>query len=992
MSDARAPQSGQNGELLLGPSAAQLFDLFDQYRADPDAVGTEWRRFFDDLDEGARQLLSGELSAAAANGAGAAVNQVAASSDIIAQAVAGPDGLTPQHLRQATVDSIRALMLIRAYRVRGHLESDLDPLGLTPRIQHPELDPRTYGFTEADMERPIFIDGVLGRDTANLTEIVAICREIYCGSIGVEFMHIQDPDQKRWIQERIENEALNRTAFTVPGKRAILERLTAAESFEQFLDKKYTGTKRFGLEGAESMIPALEQILKRGGQLGLREVVLGMPHRGRLNVLSNFMGKPYSAIFHEFQGGAAHPEDVGGSGDVKYHLGTSSDREFDGNTVHLSLTANPSHLEAVNPVVVGKVRAKQMQREDADRTEVMALLLHGDAAFAGQGLVPETLDLSELKGYRIGGTIHFIVNNQIGFTTNPVNARSGPYCSDVAKIIQAPIFHVNGDDVEAVVHVARIATEFRQTFKKDVVIDMFCYRRHGHNEGDEPAFTQPIMYERIKKHPTVRTVYANALISEGVVAEGEAEGMVRELWDRLEHDFEAAKAYKPNRADWLEGAWSGFDKARGYDARRGKTAVPLKTLRQVGEALTRVPDDFNAHRKIARQLEAKKKMLSSGEGIDWATAEALAFGTLALEGHPIRMTGQDSNRGTFSQRHAALIDQKSEAVYKPLEHISDKQAKVEIIDSPLSELAVLGFEYGYSLAEPRALVLWEAQFGDFVNGGQIIIDQFIASGEAKWLRMSGLVMLLPHGYEGQGPEHSSARLERFLQLCGEDNLQVVNCTTPANYFHALRRQIHRNFRKPLVVFTPKSLLRHKRCVSSLSDMAGQTSFHRILAEPKLPGKKKDAKQVVLCSGKVYYDLLEERERRDQTDVHILRLEQLYPFPADALEQELKGYEHCTLVWCQEEPRNMGAWSFVSEFVEEIAGEMGFKDARPRYAGRRVAASPATGQHSRHVREQEELVDQALTPGLPYFGRIASRKADEAKRKSDNEGKTKQAAE
>ncbi|WP_119169314.1 2-oxoglutarate dehydrogenase E1 component [Algihabitans albus] len=991
---ARASQDPDEASLLLGPGANQLFDLYDSYQADPGSLDAGWRKFFDDLDEGARRLLTGDLDRPASSSAGnGAMAPVQAN-----HPVPSGDALSTDRVRQATVDSIRALMLIRAYRVRGHLEAELDPLGLAQRVAHPELDPMSYGFAEADLDRPIFIDGVLGREVATLHEIVEICRIIYCGSIGVEFMHIQDPDQKRWIQERIENEALNRTSFTVPGKRAILERLTAAETFEQFLDKKYTGTKRFGLEGAEAMIPGLEQILKRGGQLGLKEVVLGMPHRGRLNVLANFMGKPYQAIFHEFRGGAAHPEDVGGSGDVKYHLGTSSDREFDGNTVHLSLTANPSHLEAVNPVVVGKVRAKQMQHGDSDRTQVMALLLHGDAAFAGQGLVPETLDLSELKGYRIGGTIHFIVNNQIGFTTNPVNARSGPYCSDVAKIIQAPIFHVNGDDVEAVVHVARIATEFRQTFKKDVVIDMFCYRRHGHNEGDEPAFTQPLMYDRIKKHTTVRTVYAERLVREGVVAEGEAETIVREMWERLDRDFDAAKSYKPNRADWFEGAWAGFDKARGYDARRGKTAVPLKTLRQIGETLTQVPEGFNINRKIARQLEAKKAMISSGEGIDWATAEALAFGTLVQEGQSVRFTGQDSNRGTFSQRHAAWIDQKTEATYKPLEHISEDQGKVEIIDSPLSELAVLGFEYGYSLAEPQALVLWEAQFGDFVNGAQIIIDQFIASGEAKWLRMSGLVMLLPHGYEGQGPEHSSARLERFLQLCGEDNIQVVNCTTPANYFHALRRQIHRNFRKPLVVFTPKSLLRYKRAVSSLADMAGQSSFHRILTEPKLPSKKSKARQVVFCSGKVYYDLLEEREKRGQDDVHILRLEQLYPFPADALVQELEGYEHCELVWCQEEPRNMGAWSFAAEFIEEIAADLGFKQPRPRYAGRRVAASPATGQHSRHVEQQAELVDKALTVGLPHLGRIASRKADEAGQTGaansspKQGGKTKQAAE
>ncbi len=938
-------------------NAQVVAELYRRFQSAPDQLDPEWRRFFADLDEEATALITG------LNGAGGQGAPAAAVGD------ASPDAI-----RAATLDSIRALMLIRAYRVRGHLEATLDPLGLKPIEPHPELDPRTYGFTDADMDRPIFINNVLGFETATLRQIMTAVRETYCGTIGVEFMHIQDPAQKAWIQERIES-IHNQTEFTEEGKRAILERLTAAEIFEQFLNKKYTGTKRFGLDGGEAMIPALEQILKRGGQLGLKEVVLGMPHRGRLNVLANFMGKPFTAIFSEFQGGAANPEDVGGSGDVKYHLGTSSDREFDGNPVHLSLTANPSHLEAVNPVVVGKVRAKQAQRGDKDRTQVMALLMHGDAAFAGQGLVPETLDLSELKGYRIGGTIHFVVNNQIGFTTNPVNSRSGPYCSDVAKIIQAPIFHVNGDDPESVVHVARIATEFRQTFRKDVVIDMFCYRRFGHNEGDEPAFTQPLMYRAIAKHPTTRKIYGDHLISQGVLTQAEVDGLVAEREQGLEADFEASRGYKPNKADWLEGAWSGMDRVRGYDARRGKTAVPLKALRQVGAALTTFPEAFNANRKIIRQLEAKRKMFESGEGIDWATAEALAFGTLLTEGHPVRLSGQDSNRGTFSQRHACLIDQENEERYVMLNHIDDKQAQIEVVDSPLSELAVLGFEYGFSLAEPKALVLWEAQFGDFVNGAQIIIDQFISSGESKWLRMSGLVMLLPHGYEGQGPEHSSARPERFLQLCGEDNLQIVNCTTPANYFHALRRQLHREFRKPLVVFTPKSLLRHKRCVSKLADLGPGNSFHRVMYCDQVPGDPKDAKQVVMCSGKVYYDLLEEREKRGVTDVHFLRLEQLYPFPADALAGELEPYQHCDLIWCQEEPRNMGAWTFANTFIEEIAEEVGCKSPRPRYAGRPSAASPATGSNARHRQEQAALIDDALTVGKKAMKRIAAKKAE-----------------
>jgi 2-oxoglutarate dehydrogenase E1 component len=974
----------QNASVLMGPQAAALMELYADYLRGGDSLDPQWRGFFNDLDDDARALLAKGIEEIEAPAPVAAAAAPAAAPPEGGPSAPRPTATTllPQgdvndaSVRSATLDSIRALMMIRAYRVRGHLEAKLDPLGLKEVTPHPELDPRSYGFTEADMDRKIFIDNVLGMETASLNEILVALRQIYCGSIGVEFMHIQDPDQKRWIQERIENRAFNRTSFTIPGKRAILERLTAAELFEGFLNKKYTGTKRFGLDGGESMIPALEQILKRGGQLGLEEVVIGMPHRGRLNVLANFMGKPFTAIFHEFQGGVSNPEDIGGSGDVKYHLGTSADREFDRNVVHLSLTANPSHLEAVNPVVVGKVRAKQRQRGDVDRTKVMALLMHGDAAFAGQGLVPETLDLSELKGYRIGGTIHFIVNNQIGFTTNPINSRSGPYCSDVSKIVQAPIFHVNGDDPEAVVHVARIATEFRQTFKKDVIIDMFCYRRFGHNEGDEPAFTQPLMYKEIRKHPSSRALYAKQLIDEGVVSQGEVDALARDWEQGLERDFEAASSYKANKADWLEGAWSGFAAARGFDARRGRTAVEMEVLKEVGHKLTQYPDKFNVNRKIVRQLQAKRKMIETGEGIDWATAEALAFGTLLREGTPVRMSGQDSNRGTFSQRHAALIDQENERTFKPLEHIAPDQAPLEIVDSPLSEVAVLGFEYGYSLAEPRALVLWEAQFGDFSNGAQIIIDQFITTGESKWLRMCGLVMLLPHGFEGQGPAHSSARIERFLQLCAEDNIQVVNCSTPANYFHALRRQVNRDIRKPLVVFTPKSLLRHKRCVSKLDDMADDTSFHRIMYCDARPSEPKDAKQLVLCSGKVYYDLLDAREKRGITDIHFLRLEQLYPFPVDALAEELVPYKHCELVWCQEEPRNMGPWPFVETFIEEVAADVGFAQPRPRYAGRRSAASPATGSFMRHLKEQEALLDAALTIGLSRMGRIATRRAAE----------------
>jgi 2-oxoglutarate dehydrogenase E1 component len=950
---------------LSGPNAAFIVELYARYAEDPQSVEPGWRSYFASLGEEAAAALADLRGASWAPRRaefvvnGAAASTARAGNGAAAALAEAPAAGSLEALRAAANDSIRALQLIRSYRVRGHLEADLDPLGLKPISPHAELDPVTYGFGPGDMDRPIYIGNVMGIETATLRQIMAQVRATYCGKIGVEFMHIQDPAQKAWIQDRIES-IRNQTDFTAKGKRAILERLTAAEQFERFLDRKYTGTKRFGLDGSETLIPALEQILKRGSQLGINEVVIGMAHRGRLNVLANFMDKPFAAIFSEFQGNPANPEDVQGSADVKYHLGTSSDREFDGRNVHLSLTANPSHLEAVNTVVLGKVRAKQRQKKDAERSQIMALLLHGDAAFAGQGLVAETLDLSDLKGYRTGGTIHFLINNQIGFTTNPVQSRSGPYCSEVAKIVQAPIFHVNGDDPEAVVHVARIAVEFRQQFKKDVVLDMFCYRRFGHNESDEPAFTQPLMYKTIAKHPTTRAIYAERLVKDGTIAAGEGEQMSSAFQKRLEQEFEAAASYKPNKADWLEGAWSGLATASGDD-RRGETSVAVETLKRVGTALTRVPADFNANRKIIRLLEQRSQMLESGEGIDWATGEALAFGTLLDEGFAVRLSGQDCGRGTFSQRHAVLCDQENERQYIPLNNIKPGQCELEVIDSPLSEAGVLGFEYGFSLAEPKALVIWEAQFGDFANGAQVIIDQFISSGEAKWLRMSGLVMLLPHGYEGQGPEHSSARPERYLQLCAEDNLQVVNCTTPANYFHALRRQMHRNFRKPLIVMTPKSLLRHKLAVSRIAEMGPGSSFHRVLWDDAGSlSPDAEIKRVVLCSGKVYYDLFEERSKRGIKDIYLMRLEQLYPFPEKPLTHELARFPRAEVLWCQEEPRNMGAWSFVQPEIEAVLEALGGKPSHLRYVGRPPAAAPATGLLRRHVKEQTALVDAALT--------------------------------
>ncbi|HEY2609880.1 MAG TPA: 2-oxoglutarate dehydrogenase E1 component, partial [Reyranella sp.] len=809
---------------LFGANAPFIEELYERYLGDPNAVDAEWRTFFEALGEQKSDVLAEVRGASwAPNGAhviGAVDPETLpspANRNVKGNGAAAPAaiaGKTEEAIRAAALDTSRAFLLIRSYRIRGHLEADLDPLGLIRHARHRELDPATYGFGDGDWDRPILIFGSLGLgESATLRQIWDRLRKTYCGKIGVEYMHISDPDQKAWIQERIEH-VENRTEFTPEGRHMILERVVEAEGLERYLGVKFVGTKRFGLDGGESMIPGIEQILKRGGQLGIRDVVIGMPHRGRLNTLVHVLHKSYTALFSEFQGRSSQPEEMRGSGDVKYHLGASADREFDGTTIHVSLAPNPSHLEAVDPVVLGKARAKQDQRGDTERSQVMAILMHGDAAFAGQGLVAESLDLSDLGGYRIGGTIHFVVNNQIGFTTLPTYSRSGPYCTEIAKIVQAPILHVNGDDPEAVVHVSRIATEYRQHFKRDIVIDMFCYRRHGHNESDEPMFTQPLMYKEIAGHKTVKEVYAARLEAEGFVTAAEVAALDAALREKLDKALEAANQYKPNKADWLEGRWAGMTVAPGEEDRKGATAVDTEQLLAVGHAISEVPKNFDLNRKIARQLQEKRKTIDAGRDIDWATGEALAWGTLLAEGTPVRLSGQDSGRGTFSQRHSVLVDQTTEAKYVPLNHVASEQARIEIIDSPLNEAGVLGFEYGYSSAEPNALVMWEAQFGDFANGAQVIIDQFICSGESKWLRMNGLVMLLPHGYEGQGPEHSSARLERYLQLSAEDNWQVVVPTTPANYFHALRRQVRRSFRKPLVVMTPKSLLRHKECVST----------------------------------------------------------------------------------------------------------------------------------------------------------------------------------
>ena len=950
---------------MTGANAAFLADLYARWAENPESVDPSFAELFAVLDDDARAVLMDAQGASwAPRPRGAFAPEEAAPAPAKGTRPT-KDGAPverraePGVQRSEVLDSLRAIMLIRAYRVRGHLEADLDPLGLQQKKPHTELDPASYGFGPGDWDRPIFIDKVLGLETATLREIMTLLKASYCGPIGVEFMHIQDPDQKSFIQTRMEGAPWN-GAFDASAKRAILKEITEAEGFEAFCARKFVGTKRFGLEGGEATIPAVQAVIKRAAADGVNEVVIGMAHRGRLSTLVNVVKKPVAQVFAEFKG-QGHSEDGFGSGDVKYHLGTSTDLEIDGRRVHLSLQPNPSHLEAVDPVVVGKVRARQdMARDVTTRRSVMAILLHGDAAFAGQGVVYETLAMSQLIGYRTGGTIHIVTNNQIGFTTVPVHAYSGLYCTDVAKAVQAPILHVNGDDPEAVVFCARLAAEYRQRFGADIVVDIVCYRRHGHNEGDEPAFTQPLMYARIKETQTVRAKYAARLAAEGSVPETESKAILDGFNATLEESFQAAQSFRANKMDWLEGHWSGLkNPGTAETEEETATAVEADVLREIGGALSRVAEGFSANPKILRQLEAKKAAIEGGEGIDWATGEALAFGSLLLDGHRVRLSGEDVQRGTFSQRHAYLVDQANQSEYVPLNNIREGQARIEAFNSLLSEFGVLGFDYGYSIADPSVLVLWEGQFGDFANGAQVIIDQFIASAETKWLRMSGLVMLLPHGYEGQGPEHSSARLERYLQLCAERNLRVGNITTPANYFHALRRQMKANYRKPLILMTPKSLLRHKMAVSSLAEFGPGSAFRTVIPEAdKLvaPGK---VRRVVLCSGKVYYDLLDARRNAGMDDVAIVRMEQLYPFPVRSLAAALAPYSEAEVVWCQEEPENMGAWSFVDRRIEGVLTQLGGAAHRPSYVGRVAAASPATGLAKVHAAQQEALVRQAL---------------------------------
>jgi 2-oxoglutarate dehydrogenase E1 component len=967
----------QTTSFLSKSNSSYIEQMYEKFCHDPNQLPDSWKQYFDALGE-EKELINKET-----NGASWAPKKIKSNVDIDLDSYEKfiPSNLSysieekikkekPQsssiELEQSTKDSVRAIMMIRAYRIRGHLQADLDPLGLIKKENCPELLPETYGFTENDLDKKIFLDEVLGLKYATLREILEILNRTYCSNIGIEFMHMTDPEEKSWIQQRIEGKD-REIQFTERGRKAILNRLIEAEGFEKYLAKKYVGTKRFGLDGCESLIPAMEQIIKRGGALGCKEVKIGMPHRGRLNILTNVIQKPLKKIFKEFSGDPGIASG-GVSGDVKYHLGASANREFDNNLVHVSLTANPSHLEAVNPVVLGQARAKQDYHDDAERNKVIPILLHGDAAFAGQGIVAECFAMSGLTGHNIGGTIHIIVNNQIGFTTQPEFSRSSPYPSEVAKMVQAPIFHVNGDDPEAVTYCAKVATEYRQKFKRDVVLDIFCYRKYGHNEGDEPSFTQPLMYKKIKEHPSTLQKFADRLISEKVLTKEEFEDEKNAYQKRLDEEFEASKSYISNEHDWFTGVWSKFTTELGHD-RRGDTGIEIEKIKNLGKKLAHIPEGFNAHKTISRIYDARSKMFETGKDFDWAMAETLAFASLVDEGYGVRLVGQDSVRGTFSQRHAAINDQVTGERYYPLKHISNEQGQVEIIDSLLSEMGVLGFEYGYSLTDPDTLVLWEAQFGDFANGAQVIFDQFISSGEKKWTRASGLVMLLPHGYEGQGPEHSSARLERYLQACAQENIQVVNCTTPANYFHVLRRQIHRTFRKPLVVFTPKSLLRHKRCISEIEDFTKQNSFHRVLSDRAeysaynlIPLAKDDEiEKVILCSGKVYFDLVDERENLKANKVQIVRIEQLYPFPVKTLARHISRFKNAKkFVWCQEEPYNMGAWNHVEPYINRTLEYIKAHSTKVIYTGRTPSASPATGFLKKHLAQQLEIVNKAIT--------------------------------
>ena len=922
---------------ISGGNASFVEDLYESYLADPDSVGPKWKSYFDALkgreagDIPHSQVMAGIQRAAA-------------------QAASGLDAGGAVSSKQGG-----ALKLITAYRSRGHLQANLDPLGMAPKHVAPDLDLPFHSLSPADLGNE-FSTGVFGGPAQmTLKALLAHLKATYCGSIGAEFMHIFDAPQRRWLYERLERSA-GRFGFEVGQQRRILDRLTAAEGLERYLHTKYVGQKRFSLEGGDSLIPLLDTLIQRAGSNQLKEVVIGMAHRGRLNVLVNIMGKPPLKLFDEFEGKYDHHDDPAHTGDVKYHMGFSSDVKTPGGQIHLALGFNPSHLEIIDPVIAGSVRARQTRRGDAERTQVMPVLIHGDAAFAGQGVVMELLQMSQARGFAVGGTVHIVINNQVGFTTSrPDDARSTMYCTDVAKMVGAPVLHVNGDDPEAVAYCTQLAFDFRQQFRKDVVIDLVCYRRHGHNEADEPAATQPLMYQNIRHRPTTRELYAQRLTAAGVLKDGEAKAMMDAMRDALDRG-DVTVELAPPAADAHAVDWSPY--LHGTLATPVDTRVARDALDALAARINTLPANLSLHPRVARIYEDRLKMASGGLEADWGFAENLAYATLIADGTKLRLVGQDAGRGTFFHRHAVLHDQHTGEAVMPLRALAENPEHVTVIDSLLSEEAVMGFEYGYSTADPSTLVIWEGQFGDFANGAQVVIDQFISSGEAKWRRLCGLVLLLPHGYEGQGPEHSSARLERFLQLCALDNMQVCVPTNAAQIFHLLRRQMKRTTRKPLIVMSPKSLLRHKLAVSSLDDLANG-GFQTVIAD-STAGNAKKVKRVVCCSGKVYYDLVEEAHKRALKDVAIIRVEQLYPFPRPLLIEQIKRYPSATdLVWCQEEPTNQGAWYQIQHHLRACLQD---KQAL-HYAGRARSPAPACGHFATHVSQQAQLVEDALTGAL-----------------------------
>lgn len=934
---------------LSGSNSNFIEELYKRYLTSPNSVSPDWQNYFNELDGDSVEALKAIRSPAWKR------------EEVSRETSEASDAKTSANKNIAV--SASAQMLVNAYQAKGHFLAKTDPLGLekVPSEESLGLALNDFELSEDQLNQEIeLFKEFCDTKTWVLNDLLFKLKQVYSSDIGYEFSYIEDKSQKDWLINRIENFNFDQE-FSSKDRIEVLETLIKVESFEQFIQTRFPGAKRFSVEGGESSIVCARKIIKLAASLGVKEVILGMPHRGRLNMLAKILNKPYEALLSEFQGAYAHPEELDVSGDVKYHLGQSIDLNFNDNNVHLSLTPNPSHLEAVNPVVAGKVRAKQDQFKDAERRTVMGVLFHGDAAFSGQGVVFESLMLSGLQAYKIGGIVHVVINNQIGFTATPDKARATRYCTDIVKPIQSPVFHVNGDCPDSVIKATKIAMEFKQKFGKDVVIDVMCYRLHGHNEIDEPRFTQPKMYKIIETKQTPGKIYYEKLLTEKVVAPEFFEEIKSEFKKRLDEELEKSKSYKPKKADWCEGAWEGFKKHNDFEEQKD-TGVDIKFLKKLGVKLATLPENIHFHKTIQRGYSSRLAAITSGQNIDWGNAEMLAFGSLLDEGYRVRLTGQDSRRGTFSHRQSVLVDQETFQEYIPLNNISKNQAFYEVEDSSLSEFAVLGFEYGYSIAGPNSLVIWEAQFGDFVNGAQIIIDQFIASAETKWLRMSGLTMLLPHGYEGQGPEHSSARLERFLQLCAEDNMQVVNLTTPANYFHALRRQIHSGYRKPLIVMSPKSLLRHKLAVSSLRDMAKGTSFKPVIDDSYKTHK--DIRKLILCSGKVYYELFESKEEEGINNVAIIRLEQIYPFPQNTLEKVINQYKNIDeIIWCQEEPENNGAWSFVKDRINKVISKTIYKDKiQIQYVGRAASASPAAGYAKMHKHQQDKLIKQALNRG------------------------------